>query len=259
MSNILKVLLGKLFNYFEFKRISKIPRYFQSDTTILGNIIKFVDSASFLFLYKEIFRQEIYKFNTDTLKPSIIDCGANIGLSIIYFKRLYPESEIIGFEPDKRIFDILTFNISSFNLENITLINKGLWNEETTLKFFSEGADGGRIAVEGDKKNIVEIQTVRLREYLSKTVDFLKIDIEGAEVEVLKDCKDLLNNVKHIFVEYHSFLNKPQELDIICKILKDAGFRYYIQHIGVIATYPLCHINSYLGMDNQLNIFGYRS
>lgn len=259
LNHQMTLLLNRDYRYYhsELKRIAGIPdRYTHTNTKILGSPLEIVDSSSFLFTFKEIMEKEIYKFNSCDQNPYIIDCGANIGLSIIYFKKLYPGSEIVAFEPDRKIFEVLSFNIKSFNLENITLINKGVWKGECKLKFFSEGSDSGRIAVEGDG-NITEIETLRLREYLKKPVDFLKIDIEGAETDVLKDCSDLLKNVKNIFIEYHSFVNKTQELDIILKILTDSGFRYYTETYSNTKT-PFCTRNIALGMDLLVHIYGYK-
>jgi hypothetical protein len=120
-----------------------------------------------------------------------------------------------------------------------------------------EGADGGRIAIAGDD-NLVELTTIRLQEFLYRKVDLLKIDIEGAEITVLEDCKDLLGNVDRIFVEYHSFSKTPQSLDKLLNILFNAGFRYNIQHVGVFSNNPFIKINEYHNMDLQLNIFAYR-
>ena len=264
------IKLNTLINYFkktlirntgkneDFSYLRAIPRYQPVEITLFSHKFKLLDSASFLFQYNEIFASQIYKFKTNNSKPYIIDCGANIGLSIIYFKRLYPSAKIIGFEPDKQIFNVLSYNINSFNLKGITLINKALWNLETTMKFFAEGSDGGRIAVKGDKENIVEIQTTSLRKYISKTVDFLKIDIEGAETRVMENCEDLLYRVDKIFIEYHSFLKETQSLDKILRILTKSSFRYYISNIGVKRQYPFIGNDLWTGMDNQLNIFAIR-
>jgi FkbM family methyltransferase len=234
-----------------------LPRYKQGTTNILGNALKFVDSASFCFIYDEVFKKEIYNFKTKNKKPYIIDAGANIGLSTLYFKKLYPSAEIVAFEPDLNVFKILKFNMESFGLEFVSIINKALWNNVTKLKFLREGADGGRIAIAGDD-NLVELTTIRLQEFLYRKVDLLKIDIEGAEITVLEDCKDLLGNVDRIFVEYHSFSKTPQSLDKLLNILFNAGFRYNIQHVGVFSNNPFIKINEYHNMDLQLNIFAYR-
>jgi FkbM family methyltransferase len=240
------------------KKFSEIKRYTKGTLTLLGKPFEYADFASFKFIHEELFQTEIYKFHTNNSTPYIIDAGANIGLSIVYFKTLYPNAEIVAFEPDDHIFKILQKNVASFQFENIKLIKKGLWNEETTLSFFSEGADGGRIATAEDNKKLIQIETVRLREFLNRPVDFLKIDIEGAETTVLTDCIDLLSNVERVFVEYHSFVYEPQNLHTLLSTLSTAGFRYYLQHIGIYSTRPFVKLESFLGMDLQLNIYAFK-
>jgi FkbM family methyltransferase len=210
-------------------------------------------------MYSEIFEKEIYRFKTISTKPYIIDGGANIGLSVIYFKKMYPLSNVIAFEPDKKIFTTLEENVKSFDLRDVEIINKGLWNKEENLDFFSEGADGGRIDNEktGSEKNT--ISTISLRPYLNKKVDFLKLDIEGAETTVLEDCADLLKEVDNLFVEYHSFNNKKQDLDRILNIISNSGFRYYIESIGTSSKHPFISRNLNIGIDLQLNIYAYRN
>ena len=220
--------------------------------------LKIVDVASFKFINNEIFNLEIYKFITNNPNPYIIDAGANIGLGILYFKQLYPNAEIIAFEPDPKVFEALNFNVKSFNLNDVLIFKKALWNNETVLDFISDGADGGRVDLEKGEQNKIEVQAVSLKNFLLRNVDLLKIDIEGAETVVLLDCKDYLNRVERIFIEFHSFVKRPQDLDIILNILKEAGFRYNIQHIGTFSQQPFVEINEYMGMDLQLNIFAYK-
>ena len=242
----------------EIERLQKIPRFLEGITYISSKPLKYIDTASFIFIYDEIYKKEIYKFLTPNPEPYIIDAGANIGLSVVYFKQLFPKAEIIAFEPDEKVFDVLAFNVKSFGLENVNLVQKALWNEETILKFYAEGADGGRVATENDELKIVEVPTISLRPYLNKKVDLLKIDIEGAETVVLKDCKDLLHNVERVFIEYHSFVGQEQTLQQILEILQKAGFRYQLQHIGIFSANPFIKVNEYNNMDLQLNIFAYR-
>jgi FkbM family methyltransferase len=230
-----------------------------TETDVFEKKIKIPDAASFLFIYDELFRKGIYNFKTDETKPLILDCGANIGLSIIYFKHLLPNAEILGFEPDAKIFEFLKFNIESFDFSGVTLLKKACWKDETVLKFFSEGADAGRTANPTDSGNIVDVEAVRLRNYLTRKISMLKMDIEGAEYEVLNDIKDKLECVENIFVEYHSFIGKEQFLPEILSILKHAGFRLHINAPGLTSEHPLVDVTDYNGMDNQINIFGFRS
>lgn len=255
-------LLKRKFGYKKGQKNSdliNLPRYTTTTTKLEGHDIIVPDNASFLFMYKEIFKEHIYKFRTTNKTPYIIDGGANIGLATIYLKLLYPNSEILVFEPDNKIYNILENNINSFNFKNIKLINKGLWNENKTLSFHSEGADGGAIS-ELDK-SLTKTETIvvtSLKPYLNKKVDFLKLDIEGAETTVLKDIKNELINVDKIFIEYHSFVNKKQTLNEIVEILTNSKFRLHISSPGLTSKSPFVKINEYNNMDMQLNIFGFK-
>ena len=117
--------LEKTTNYVSFeakelRRIKRIPRYKKGTTKIFGFDFTFVDSASFIGQYEEIFKKQSYKFIPINDQPIIIDCGSNIGVSILYYFRQYPKAKIIAFEPDKNIFQVLKKNIEkagdSFNL-----------------------------------------------------------------------------------------------------------------------------------------------
>jgi FkbM family methyltransferase len=253
-----KTQISKIKLNFELLRVAAKPRYQQMVIKLFGKKFELGDSGSFVWTYSEIFGTESYKFKADNSAPLIIDCGANIGLSILYFKQIYPLSRIIAFEPDSQIFSILQRNVQNLDSSGIQLINKALWDSETVLEFASEGGDAGRLTHMDElqsKKH--QVSTVRLRDYLQEPVDFLKIDIEGAETTVLKDCADLLCNVKHLFVEYHSFINETQSLNTLLNILSEAGFRVYINTIST-SPQPLFQRHVSNGMDMQLNICAWR-
>lgn len=235
------------------------PRYTKTSVTLHGHQITVPDAASYHFMHHEIFKEEIYKFTTLNPNAYIIDGGANIGLASIYFKLLYPNSKIISFEPDSSIFEILKSNIESFNFSNIELIQKGLWNENKELSFISEGADAGLIA-EIDKtiEPTDRIEVVSLKSYLNQKVDFLKLDIEGAETVVLKDIEDDLIKVERIFIEYHSFVGQAQSLNEVIDILTKADFRLHISSPGLSSKSPFFEIQTYNNMDMQLNIYGFK-
>jgi FkbM family methyltransferase len=210
-------------------------------------------------MYDEIFRKEIYSFPASET-ATIIDCGANIGLATIYFKKKFPHAKIIAFEPDPEIFKILTKNIESAHCgESTKLIQACLSDTTGETTFYSDGADGGTSIASTTNTKQVTVPTIRLRDYLDQPIDFLKIDIEGSEYTVLNDSIDVLHLVKNIFVEYHSFSNQEQNFDVILKILRDAGFRYYIEHIGIRSNRPYFKRETDHNMDLQVNIYGYRA
>lgn len=243
----------------EKQRILSTPRYTEGTCNFLERPIKFVDSASCHFIYQEIFEQEIYKFQTTNVRPYIIDAGANIGLSVIYFKKLFPAAIITAFEPDPKVYNTLCDNIKTFGFQDVVCLNKALWDKETVLDFYTEGADAGRVSIADDKEKLTRVFTVSLRNYIKdKKVDFLKIDIEGAETTVIKDCGDLLQNVDRLFVEYHSFAGQDQTLPELLSILKASGFRLNITRPGLPIKSPFLRVEAYNGMDMQLNIYATR-
>jgi len=247
--------LEKLKHNLSLLKLSKTSRYYSTVIDLFGSKFELVDSESFLYTYVELFENQIYKFSSSNKSPLILDCGANIGLSIIYFKRLYPDSRIIAFEPDPNIFNVLRGNVESF--KDVELINKAVWTSETTLEFMAEGSDGGRLVNIEQNAKKYQVSTVRLRDYLKEPIDMLKIDVEGAEIALLKDCVNSLHNVKNLFVEYHSFINGKQELNELIDILTNAGFRLYIQSTNS-SPQPFMERKVYLGMDLLLNIFAFR-
>ncbi len=234
---------------------SPIKRFVPLEKIFLGKTLFIHDIASFHIGEFELFKSETYKFKANCENPLIIDCGANLGMSIIYFKELYPKASIIAFEADEYIYSFLEKNMKSFNYENVELVNRAVWNCNDTLSFLTEGGAGGRLEIEKSNGAYKKVNCTSLKKYLvGRKVDFLKIDIEGAEYEVLKDCKKELINVEKIFIEYHSFENQEQNLHKILDILSKAGFKYHIKD-AYTRKNPFIDRDLNLGMDLQLNIF----
>jgi FkbM family methyltransferase len=229
-------------------------------TNLFGKKIHSFNSVNwFYYSLKELFLDEVYKCKLINPQPYIIDCGANIGLSIIYFKQQFPNSRIIAFEPDKTQYQNLIANIKSFGISDVEMINKGVWKEEALLDFFPDGNLGGTLIQRNSiiSSTFSEVQFVRLKDYLHSTIDFLKIDIEGAEYEVMKDIRDKLFNVKNLFLEYHGYADKTQDFHEIIKWISEAGFRYHIKYSWENQKHPFIEKRN-TGWDQQLNVYCYR-
>jgi FkbM family methyltransferase len=235
-----------------------MPRFKESSSPLLGNgqVIHFTDGKSFLASYKEIFEQHNYKFITHTDNPIIFDCGANIGLSIHYFKRAFPQSIIYGFEPDPNLFRLLRKNISTLDTSSIFLEQKAVWNQETTIQFEQQGGSSGKITDSG--QDLTSVKTIRLRDYLERfeSIHFLKLDIEGAEYFVLKDSDGYLGKVDNIFVEYHSQVGEEQFLAELLGILKRNHFRYIIKEAAAPDHPFIDRVER--GFDFQVDIFAFK-
>ena len=242
------------------KRLKNHNSTNRNSTNIFGKKIIYNHGPSILHSIDELFIGEVYKYQTNKNNPLIIDCGANIGLSLLYFIKQNPNAKIIAFEPDKEIFKILEENVKNFDTNNnITLFNKAVWNENTTLSFFVQGGLSGSLVTDFAKgNNKIEIEAINLNDYLQQEVDFLKIDIEGAENEIFKDISKNLHNVQNLFLEYHAIKNEPQKLSEILKIIEGAGFRYYITEAAQLMRFPFLKQIQKNSFDVQLNIFCYR-
>jgi FkbM family methyltransferase len=231
----------------------------QKTVYLFNCLIEYTDRFWLLHGLQEIFIDQVYAFKSVSHSPRIIDCGSNIGLSVIFFKRTFPQSRITAFEPDKRNFEILNKNLNAFQFKDIELVNKAIWKENAVLRFNSFASVGSKLSSSQDSTshNTIAVEAVALSNYLKEPIDFLKIDIEGAEYEVLSSCEPYLKNVNHIFIEYHSFPGESQVLSDLLKILTNAGFRYYIRQAWEQFKYPYIHRETKM-FDLQLNIFGYR-
>lgn len=212
----------------------------------------------FFDTYREIFEKKIYEFKTNSSKPIILDCGANMGVSVLYFSKKYPNADIIAFEPDETVLPFLEKNIQSQNINNVELFKKAVWTEEAELEFYTDNGLGGRIRKEYENQIPKIIKAIRLKDFLNKPIDMLKIDIEGPEYLVLKDCEDLLFNISHIFVEYHSFYDEEQHLDDLLNILKRQGFRYHLKESFSRQRPFIDNILVNEKFDMAINVFAYK-
>jgi len=189
-------------------------------------LINFFSLNELLFIFREIFIDKNYKFNSKKKCPFIIDCGANIGLATLYFKSLYPNSHILAFEPSEKNFKALSTNVAANNLKNVTTIKKALYNSIKQIQLCSPGSIASTIMF---GSGIETCHTDLLSSYIDTEVDLLKIDVEGAETSVLKDLSqnNKLNLVKEIIIEYHHSVGmKENNFYTIISLLDSHNFKY---------------------------------
>jgi FkbM family methyltransferase len=235
----------------ELQRLRKMPRYTPGYTNILGRRFEFRDSVSFVEQYREVFEQEIYRFQPTQQSPVIVDTNVNVGLSVVYFKRLYSQSRIIAFEPDPDTYRALANNCRTFDLQDVQLFPQAVGTCSTVLTLNREGF------MPGDCDEDIEVQALRLKDFLSSKVDLLKLEIKGCKTDVLLDCNQALQNVSNIFVLYRSSPREPQAVDVVTRILKDAGFRLHI-YGEQTSPRPFLWRKVGWGTDMTLKIFAFR-
>lgn len=203
--------------------------------TIFGFTVRFFDYSTFLFLFEELFIWKPYDFKTTNPRPMILDCGSNIGMSILYFKTMYPDCVIVAFEADKKTFELLKENVQGNKLRDVTLVNRAVSDRTGPADFYSDPDLPGSLAMSASSQRGLKarttIEATTLSEYLNSEIDFLKMDIEGAEGRVLRELaeRDKLKLVKEMVFEYHHH-ERPDEdaLSSVLAILEQNGFGYAI-------------------------------
>ncbi len=208
---------------------------------IRGATMQTLDYASFLNLFTEIVIRREYYFVFDSPSPLILDCGSNIGMSLLYFKTMWPDCRIVAFEPDELSFQALQQNAAANHWNHVEMHNAALCGEEGEIDFFSDPSQPGSLVmstfqhrVSGASNKLTacrKVQALRLSSFVSGPVDLLKMDIEGAELAVLKELAQSgkLPQIKQIVLEYHHHLNGGENrMAHLFGLLEENGFGYQI-------------------------------
>jgi FkbM family methyltransferase len=266
MKSFLYILLNEVKRFFQIKeyrtllllglKYGRTKRYTQRKVKFDGNEFVVADFQSFFWQYKQIYVDKCYQFSTSSKEPVIIDCGANVGLSAFFFAQSFPKAKVLAFEADANIHQCLSNNVKQF--PSVESIHQAIWINNDGVQFSAEGADGGAVAT-GTSAKTINVPSVSLTDVLAKysSIAMLKMDIEGAEVEVIRSAKNDLHKCENIFIEYHSFNGQPQHLHELLSILANNNFRYYVKE-EVVLSQPFVTKGNKGNMDMQINIFAYK-
>lgn len=160
-------------------------------------------------IFRSVILAEEYKHEPLSDVQIIVDAGANIGLSVRYFKQLYPNAHVWAIEPDSGNREMLQRNTAG--LSGVNILPFGLWSKPAFLQLVDEQKEG---AVSFSVREVINpteshLKAITLGELMQQNgwqqIDLLKIDIESAEKEVFSaaDVSTWLPKVKHLIVETH--------------------------------------------------------
>jgi FkbM family methyltransferase len=218
--------------------------------TKMGFRIAHFDRPTLRYLYREIFARQYYYFRAETEAPVVLDCGANIGMASLYFQWLYPKSRVQAFEPDPTTFRLLQQNLVRNHL-NVEAHNCALWDSNTELDFFVDSSNPGGLLMSTDgsrsKSESIIVPARRLSDFIDGTIDFLKLDVEGAEHRVLGDLVQTgkLKNIRQMVVEYHHRIGQQKSrLGGFLETLEQAGFEYQVH----ASRFPVTSQNAFQDM-----------
>jgi hypothetical protein len=205
-------------------------------TKIRGNtILQPIDN---LFLNEEINFSEVYdhfyKINEDDI---IIDIGAHVGFFALRAARKARKGFILAIEPHPFNYQLLTKNIKANNISNIRALRLALWSSDGVMKLYLAGSSSHSLkSFQKNIKNYIEVQTKTLdtviKEFGIQRVNLIKIDVEGAELEVLRGAqRTLMENDSFLSIAaYHT----KTEVKIISEYLRKKGFRTFVYESGYL-------------------------
>lgn len=194
--------------------------------------IWYENSEEFYEIKKEIFTENCYYIELEKEDPLIVDLGSHIGVSVVYFKMLFPKSRILAFEPIPSSFKLLEKNVHLNQLENVELFEAVVAPKSGVLRIqepVGEGAwtSGAGIIPKGWKgiqdNREIKVEAVGIQEIIQERIDILKMDIEGMEYEVIRNMGPNIRNVANMIIEVHP--RKDHRIEEIKKILTQNGFR----------------------------------
>lgn len=164
--------------------------------------------TSDLMVFRQIFCEGETEFDLDLPPPYfIVDAGANIGLSSIMFALRWPNSQIVALEVDSGNYQLLCKNVEQY--ANVFALKKALWGTDGYVKILNPNAEPWAFQVVNAGQNDPgAIEAISLDRILAdsgkKSFSLLKIDIEGAELDLLQsNASTWINKTKAIAIELH--------------------------------------------------------
>ena len=214
-------------------KFSNMPRKIPGQLSLFGWDLEYVDGLSLLCSIDLLVLKGLNDFVPKHEHPVILDCGANIGISVLHYKRQFPSARITAFEPDPQIIPVLKRNLARNHASDVEVIEAAVWIKEGESAFFCEGADGSRlITIDRTVSPSVVVKTVNLANFISSGIDLIKMDIEGVESEVTVSLADKLGVVRNMVIECHIENKRIEPFARLLEALAKAGFSTSINSFG---------------------------
>lgn len=189
------------------------------------------------YTFDQVFIEDQYAFDIPFRPSAIIDAGANIGLSSVYFAHRFPEAKIIAIEPSRENCAVLERNIAG--LENVYPLCMGLWNKDTCLEIIDRKTSKNSFMVRevdsgaADCIPAISVPTIMERFKLD-IIDILKIDIEGSEKELFEEnYASWLGRTRMLIIEIHDFM-KDGCANSVFRALSGYDFSFSMKHENII-------------------------
>lgn len=161
-------------------------------------------------VFRQVFVAGEYDCSLSKPPRVIVDAGANIGLTSVFYASRYPQARVIAIEPEKSNFELLVRNAVAFR--NVIPVRAALWNEDRELSLVDPGRGHyGFRTTAGESlpatRVIAKVPGLTMnrlmRDHAIGHIDILKVDIEGAEKELFENASAWIRRVGVISIELH--------------------------------------------------------
>jgi FkbM family methyltransferase len=159
-------------------------------------------------------------------KRCIVDLGANVGYTAAFFAALYPEAQVLAVEMDRGNADIAAVNLAPFGTR-CRLLHAAVWSSDGEMEYGGAEENGYRVLPSGESRSSLRGKVLSrsldslFAEYRLDSIDYLKMDIEGAEAEVFTASLAWAQRVRAMKIEFH----KPATFESCASALARVGFR----------------------------------
>lgn len=181
-----------------------------------------IDGSKTLSAIDDEFKSDVMGISNMNLQesPVIIDIGANVGIVSFFFAKKYPNAKIFAFEPHPTNFENLKRGLQLNQIKNIKVFNLAVSSESNTnvkIHLHENNTSASSVFRFLPHDPFVEVKTISLDDIISDNeishIDFLKIDCEGSEFDILENSKLFKDNkiiIENMFIEFHRFMEKLQ-------------------------------------------------
>ncbi|MBL8027464.1 MAG: FkbM family methyltransferase [Fibrobacteres bacterium] len=191
------------------------------------------DRATAKLLLREIFLEETYGPKLSREDPIIIDCGANCGFATAFFKLVHPKAQIIAIEPAPSTHRQLQQNARENNWQQVQLIQAACGYQRDFLDLIESNStslisSSNPLRSSGATVRVPVIEVSKLIAQFPR-IDLIKLDVEGAEHDVMQDLMMTKSfvSVERLAIEYHHRMGDPScRLGSFLQTLENCGFTY---------------------------------
>lgn len=205
-----------------------------------GGTFRFREYYDLAVQLEEIICNVQYNFESDSPAPFIIDAGGCYGLAAYWLSRRHPNAEILTFEPNPQNAATIRENIEQIGMQNVVLHEAAVGIEDGTMAFYAnEDMPMGsstlpRLKDMGHEITQLKVDQVNLPDLIAgRQVDFLKLDVEGAEYAILDALDGRMDGIRRMFIELHFGSDLPKSnLARVLDLLDRNGFDHMICRAG---------------------------